>query len=235
MTAAQAFREFSTLKSVTAQYEWVKDQILIRYVGLGWEEAYHPWSKNGYVYTPTELLKHLTKVVIPLQRHKTVPEHPPMSLPTCPKLPTLGTRAADVVAMDEEYSKQSVQLRIDAYADRECLEEQGIGNQLSEMQQYSWKIFDPTKIDSEPFKIEMLFEYVEPGGELTYNWCQGVVINLVRQNDTCAVVEIQWNNDTAGGSSVTKEELKKSKWNPKKGEVSKKTGAWRQDLWDRIR
>ena len=29
MTATQAFKEYSTLKSATAQYEWVKDQILI--------------------------------------------------------------------------------------------------------------------------------------------------------------------------------------------------------------
>jgi hypothetical protein len=147
----------------------VKDQILIQYVGLGWEEAHHPWSKNGYVYTPAKLLKHLTMVAIPLQRTKKVPDHPPMNLPTCPTMPTLGTRAADVVAMD--YKDKSVQLRINVYLEQEQMEERGIGDQLSEMQQNSWKVFEKQKIKTEPFKIEMLFEYKEQGGELVYNWC----------------------------------------------------------------
>jgi hypothetical protein len=77
------------------------------------------------------------------------------------------------------------------------------------MQQNSWKVFEKQKIKMEPFKIEMLFEYKEPGGELDYNWCQGVVVKLIRQNDKSAVVEIKWNNDTAGGLSITQEELKK--------------------------
>ncbi len=97
----------------------VKDQILIQYVGLGWEEAHHPWSKNGYVFTPAELQKHLTMVVIPLQQTKKVSDNPPMSLPTHPTMPTLGTRAADVVAIDKEYKDKSVQLRINAYLEQE--------------------------------------------------------------------------------------------------------------------
>jgi hypothetical protein len=76
----------------------------------------------------------------------------------------------------------------------------------------------------EPFKIEMLFEFKEPGGVLVYNWCRGVVVELIRQNDKSAVVEIKWNDDTASGSSITREELKKLKWNPQKGEFSRKTG-----------
>jgi len=33
-----------------------------------------PWSKGGYLYTPNELLQHLTMVMIPLQRILKVPE-----------------------------------------------------------------------------------------------------------------------------------------------------------------
>jgi hypothetical protein len=133
---------------------------------LGWEAAHHPWSKNGYVYTPAEQLKHLTMVVILLQQTKKVPDHLPMNLPTCPTMRTLGTRAADVVAMDKEYKDKSVQLRINAYLVQEQMEERDIGDQLSEMQQNFWKVFEKQKIKMEPFKIEMLFEYKEPGGEL---------------------------------------------------------------------
>ena len=118
-----------------ARYRYLKEQILIRYVGLGWEEAYHPWSKAGYIFTPIELLDHLTKVVIPLQRLKIVPEHPPMNLLCRPTLPTLGTKASDIVDMDLQSTQQNIQLRIDAYKERERLEEEGIGDQLSELQQ----------------------------------------------------------------------------------------------------
>jgi hypothetical protein len=56
MTAAKAFQEFDKLKTNAAQYRYLKEQILIQYVGLGWEEAYHPWSKGVYIYTCNELL-----------------------------------------------------------------------------------------------------------------------------------------------------------------------------------
>jgi hypothetical protein len=51
----------------------VKEQILIRYLGLGWEEAHHLWSKNKHQYTAVELLKHMCKVVNPLEDVKEVP------------------------------------------------------------------------------------------------------------------------------------------------------------------
>ena len=46
-TVAESMREFDNLKTNAARYRYLKEQILIRYVGLGWEEAYHPWSKEG--------------------------------------------------------------------------------------------------------------------------------------------------------------------------------------------
>jgi hypothetical protein len=60
------------------------------------------------MYTPIELLEHLTKVVIPLQRTKTIPEHPPMNLPTRLSLPTLGTKASDIIDMDLQSTMQNL-------------------------------------------------------------------------------------------------------------------------------
>jgi hypothetical protein len=133
MTAGQAFREFDKLQTNAARYRYLKEQILIRCVGLGWEEAHHPWTKGGYIYTPIELLEHLTKVVIPLQRYKTVPENPPMNLPSRPTLPTLGTKAFDITDMDVLSTEQNTKLQMDAYKERERMEDEGIGDQLSEM------------------------------------------------------------------------------------------------------
>jgi hypothetical protein len=207
MTISKAFREFDQLKTATARYRWVKEQILIRYVGLGWEEAYHPWSKNGYIYTPVELLGHLTKVVIPLQRYKIVPKHAPMNLPTRPELPKLGTKALNIIDMDKKLTEQNTKLRIDAYKEREQMEDEGFGDQLSEMQQFGWKIFDSSELNSAPWGIDMLCEYTDDECEPTYIWCQGKVVELVKQNDTQAVVKIRRNEACLqpGDSRVTKQ------------------------------
>ena len=51
-----------------------------------------------------------------------------------------------------------------------------------------------------------------------YVWCQGKVVELVRQSDTEAVVKIKWNEACLqpGDPKVTRHVLKKSKWNPQK-------------------
>jgi hypothetical protein len=153
----------------------------------------------------------------------------PMNLPTRPSLPTLGTKASDIIEMDSQSTQQNIQLQMDAYyRERERLEEEGIGDQLSELQQNSWKIFDGKKLKSSPWGIDMLCEYVDDECEPTYVWCQGKVVELVRQTDTEAVVKIEWNETCLqpGDPKVTKHVLKKSKWNPTTKD------AWRtKDKW----
>jgi hypothetical protein len=73
-TVRQALDEFEKLTSKKEKIECVKKQILISYLGLGWEESHHPWSKNKHIYTASDLLKHLCEVVIPLQDVKEVPD-----------------------------------------------------------------------------------------------------------------------------------------------------------------
>ncbi len=60
--AKDAFDLFDELGSKSAKLQFVKEQISIWYLGLGWEKAYHPWSRNKYVYTPAEFLEHFVKV-----------------------------------------------------------------------------------------------------------------------------------------------------------------------------
>ncbi len=174
---------------------------------------YHPWSKGGYIYTPIELLEHLAKVVISLQRNKNVLEHPPMNLPTRPSLYTLWTKASDIIDMDVQSTEQNTQLQMDAYKERECLEDEDFGDQLSDMQQFSWKIFHGNKLKSSPWGINILCEYIDDECEPTYVWCQGKVVELVRQTDTEAVVKIKWNKTCLqpGDPKVTKHVLRKSK------------------------
>jgi hypothetical protein len=62
----------------------VKEHIHIHDLGLGWEEAHHPWSQNGHTFTPDELFEHLCNVVIPLQDTKEDSTQPPINLPKHP-------------------------------------------------------------------------------------------------------------------------------------------------------
>ena len=86
-SSKEAFHIFNDLNSKTAKLQFVKEQILIRYLGLGWTKAYHPWSRNKHVFSPSELMEHFVKVVLPLENTELVPDAPPMNLPGLPSLP----------------------------------------------------------------------------------------------------------------------------------------------------
>jgi hypothetical protein len=60
----EAFDLFNELSSKSAKLQFVKEQILIRYLGLGWAKTYHPWSRNKHVFSQTELMEHFMKVVL---------------------------------------------------------------------------------------------------------------------------------------------------------------------------
>jgi len=78
-----------------------------------------------------------------------------------------------------------------------------------------YSLFDGKKLKSSPWGIDVLCEYVGDECEPTHVWCQGKVVELVRQTDTEAVVKIEWNETCLqhGDQKVTKHVLKKLKWN----------------------
>lgn len=123
MTVQQALDEYSKLSSKTERLKCVKEQILIRYLGLGWDKAHHPWSKNKYQYLPSELLKHLCEVVIPLQDVEEVPSQAPIKLPTRTDTYTLGTKSADLIALDNAALEKEDSIRLKAMMERDRLEE----------------------------------------------------------------------------------------------------------------
>jgi hypothetical protein len=58
--------EYDNIKLETQKLRIVKEHILLRLVGLGWEDAYHPWSRHDRTYTADELFNHLFDIIIPL-------------------------------------------------------------------------------------------------------------------------------------------------------------------------
>ncbi len=83
--------------------------MLIRYLGLGWVEAYqyHPWSRDSIDFSPSHLFKFLVDVVIPLKDEKVVLDEPPVDLLAPPDMPTLGTTSSDANGLhDDNYSER---------------------------------------------------------------------------------------------------------------------------------
>ena len=54
----------------------------MRYLGLGIEEAHHPWSENTPSFTSREMLDHLVDKVIPHENTIILPTEAPITAPT---------------------------------------------------------------------------------------------------------------------------------------------------------
>ena len=93
-TVEQAITEYGIFKSETQNLRVMKEQILTRLLGLGWEEAHHPWSHGIRTYTADDLFNHLIDVVIPLADWLAVSSNPPASLPSPPDIPVIATNAS---------------------------------------------------------------------------------------------------------------------------------------------
>ncbi len=176
-------------------------------------------------FLPSELMEHFVKVVLPLENTELVPDAPPMNLPGLPSLPALGTVAHDVTALEEKNDNAGLQIRINAMVERERLEDNGFGDELMEMQEVLWPI---DRLRAKDFAIDMLFEYEDEDGS-TLVWCQGKVVDFIRESkDKHVIVKIEWSDMCVkdGDQRITKNHLKKTKWNPN----VPVGGAWKEDL-----
>ena len=194
----------------------------MRYLGCGWPEAHHPWSKGKKVYSPVELLEHLVEKVIPIK--KTPPKEAPFNLPCRRDYGGIGDDSVDKIALDNNKTAEEQRIRLQGMKERDRLESLGFGCQLMEMQRPTAPL---DEIRSGSFRIDMCFEYTDEG-ESILQWCQGKVTKLVKEYDYHIVVEVRWDDEyvKTGESKKTKEKLKKSDWNPEE-HVNR---SWRQDL-----
>ena len=173
-TVCQALDEFKKLASKKDKIECVKEQILIRYLGLGWEEAHHPWSKIKHQYTALKLLKHLCEVVIPLQKCKRGTQSGTFKLPAQPDSFMLGTKSADLIELDNGAMAREERIRLNAMLEQDQRDNSGFGDQPMEMQQTSWAV---DKICTGSFKIDMCSSYGDKDSEIfamvSGDCCQG--------------------------------------------------------------
>jgi hypothetical protein len=95
-------KELGKLSSESAKYHALKENILIRVKGCGWEWAKHQWSKNGRKYTVKELADHL-RFIIQKEKRYDIPLEPPFDIPQRVSLPVLGTQTSNVALLDGKY------------------------------------------------------------------------------------------------------------------------------------
>ena len=95
----QMHKELSKLSSRTRKLEELKEQIRIRVLGLGWSDLATPWSKECVSLSPEQLASHL-KTIMAAEKTRPIPLEPPVDAPVRKKLPTLGVRSMDAVALD---------------------------------------------------------------------------------------------------------------------------------------
>ena len=92
----------SRLNSDTARYNALKENILIRVKGFGWDWCKHAWSKNGKKYTIAKLSTHL-QYIIKVEKAYKIPNEPPLKVPTRVNLPILGMQTDQVQKLDGQY------------------------------------------------------------------------------------------------------------------------------------
>ena len=77
-TPKKAMYEFEKIIAKSNKKKCVKEQILIVHLGLGFEEAHHPWSRDTYEYSSVELIEHFVKTFLPLTKKNNHPKEAPM-------------------------------------------------------------------------------------------------------------------------------------------------------------
>ncbi len=206
------------------QLKGINEQLLMRSLGLGWNDAYHAWSKAGKPHTFTQLFWFFKQQVIPLADTLDVPRDPPLTLLSPPETQSHGTKSELAMTMKcrNENNLTEFKKKVNA-VERDWREAEGVGDRWSEMQRSVMPEIDSTLIE---FRIEMLFEYTETDGTTHLDWCHGEVTLVIGNKTTHA--KIRWDEECLrpGDCSTTQEKLLQTKWNPEQA----RKGALREYL-----
>ena len=148
---------YHQLNSESSRLAAVKEQILSRYLGLGWTKAHHPWSSKDHgTYKSTHLLKLLTDIVIPLTDVNDKPDEPPLKMSTPSQRRALGTTSTLANGFKAGNRDQREQVREGGNTEREKRMSEGRGDKFEGMQ---LSIMPTINKSLKGSNIEMLFEY----------------------------------------------------------------------------
>ena len=128
-TIVIAKETYKKLKSESARLVAVTEQILIRYLGLGWSEAHPPWSsKKKGTHSSKTLMKWLIDKVIPMADIMLVPDEPPVNIPSPLNMQALGTTSQLVEDLKTGNKDKQQNLRDGANKRRDKRKDRGEGD-----------------------------------------------------------------------------------------------------------
>ena len=216
------------LATKTGKYEALKENIMMRVKGFGWEWAKHAWSKNNRQYTIKELAEWLEFIISEEKKVKiknSIPEGPPTSVPKRKENSILGTLSDFVKSLDKKYFDNEEEFKERAEHIRQQRELRGEGSMYALLQPFD----RPDIRELVGRRIDVLsFMTVEIDDEKKSvgRWCQGEVLRAYES--TQPMVWVLWDPmPDVGGYETAKEtnqRLLPSKW---KKDVD---GAWRMDV-----
>ena len=215
-------RELRKLTSESAKYHALKENIMIRVKGFGWEWCRHQWSKDGRKYTVEELANYLRRIIKEEKNHE-IPIEPVPNVPQRVNLPILGTQTECAKELDRKYMTDDDKFKRSARKIQKRRETKGEGSIYASMQPFA----RPALCDLVNERIDYLSAFQIAGQrEPELRWCQGGVIAVLdRKKPT---VRVLWDEmpDCTGWetSQETDVILLPTKWN------KNKEGAWRMDL-----
>ena len=215
------------LPTKTAKYDALKQNILMRSQGFGWDWAHHAWSKNGRDYSVKELAEWLRKIIRKQNRLGLIaPTEPRASIPKRIALPVMGTQTDDVADLDARYVEDMEKFKKDAARLAREREESGETSVFSRMQPF----YRPQLCDLLNRRIDVLTEFkVKENGRWVpqLRWCQGEVIE-VYEDQRKPTVKVLWDPlpDVEGGNQTeeTDQVLLPTYW---RKDIA---GAWRMDV-----
>ena len=227
-SAHEATTIYNQLSSETSRLKAVKEQIMIRRLGFGWEDCAHQWSSKAHgTYSSRELLNFLKDTVLPIERQRGIPSEAATDFATSVAINyNLGT-VSDLQFVDESiHMKSTEELTMDAIQERERREHEHETDRQSHLQPNVAPKINQSLVG---FSIEVCYEYINDEDNSTYlAWCDGVVHSI--SNEKNRMVMIKWNEKklVEGDQKIGRQKLGIRSWNPK----TPKSGAWRKFVGD---
>ena len=149
----------------------------MRYLGLGIEEAHHPWSENTRLFTSRELLDHLVDKVLPHEKTIILPTEAPITAPTLATFQKVGTISWLSSQKEQMTVDENDQFKIDGKDELKRHEDKGEMDLWSEKQSTLTSKIDKMK----GLTIEMTFEYPGVDGAKCLEWYRGSIIKLTNE------------------------------------------------------
>jgi hypothetical protein len=215
-------KELAKLSSDRAKYRAIKENIMIRVKGFGWDWCKHPWSKDNRKYSVFELARHL-QFIIKKEKSMDIPTEPPFNVPQRLELGVLGTQTSIVADLDKKFAANENEYKSNAERIRCVRESHGQGDMYSQLQPFS----QPELNELVERRIDVLYSVEMDDGSVTLRWCQGEVLRVV-EGVKDPTVEVEWDPmpDVSGyeHSQISIQRLLPSLWN------KDKEGGWRMDV-----